>query len=135
MSDADRTTVETLQSALNNLDAEYKAADVILKSELHKLQAQDLVIEERLSALEDAYKLADDALMAGLRKLQTALENLQTELNAKDSAIEEKVEILAADSSATAFVYKVINIIISCVAALLILTMIVYIVRNLKAKK
>ena len=135
MSDADRTTVETLQSALNNLDAEYKAADVILKSELHKLQAQDLVIEERLSALEDAYKLADDALMAGLRKLQTALENLQTELNAKDSAIEEKVEILAADSSATAFVYKVINIIISCVAALLILTMIVYIVRNLKSKK
>ena len=133
MSESDNTNVQQLKAALDKLEEEYKAADVILDGKLTGLQAYDVVVGERLDALESAYKTADDALMAGLEKLQTALEEMRGSLNDKDAALEEKVDLLASDNRDAEFVYTVVNICLAGVAVLLFAVLIVRVVKNRKS--
>ncbi len=107
--DANETDIESKISAL---DSAYKAANVLINSDIAGLKAQDSALSQSIAALDYAYKAADEALWAGIRQ------------------VEEKHDALEQESEKTALTYTIVNTVLGSIAAGLIVTLVVKAVKK-----
>ena len=75
--------IADLEGTLADLDAAYKAADTLIRSEF---AAADSALAEKIAALEAAYKAADSALQSAVDGVQANLDKAVADLNASIAA-------------------------------------------------
>ena len=109
--------VSEFDKAIADLDAAYQAADALINSEIADLKRQDEAIRTSIAALESAYKAADAVLLSGLEQVQAALEGVDQDLAEKDR---------------TGNIYMIVNIALGCVAAGLVVMLVIRMVKNRK---
>ena len=103
------------------MDSAYKAADVLLRSDL---TAADEELEAKITALETAMRAADSALRAGIQDLQERLNEIKAELDIRDDELESKLNLVIAENEKIELTYRIIIIIIATIEAILVVIII-----------
>ena len=124
--------VGTLNEKILALEAAYKAADNLIKSEIAAITGIDGSIYTSLTALETAYKAADATLKIAIENLQKKLDSVQDELEGKDKFLETEINNITAENDRLARIYMWVNIALGALAAVLLAMLIV---KAVKAKK
>ena len=107
---------ETLNDKITALDTAYKAADIIINSDIAALKDTDENIKASITALDTAYKAADTALQ---RAIETVQDNLDTAVEELNGSLTAGVETLNGKITALDTAYKAADTIInSDIAAL-----------------
>ena len=89
------TNEADIEDKLAKLDEAYKAADVLINSEIVGLKAEDVAIRQNIADLEDEMNEADKALENAIKAVQDNLDAAKTELqnaiDTNEADIEDKV--------------------------------------------
>ena len=111
---ANGSDVEAKVSAMNSA---YRAADALINSDIAGLKAQDSALAQSIAALDSAYQAADEALWQGIRQ------------------VEGKHDALQEENEKTEFIYMIVNYVLGGVAAVLIVTLVVKIIKKKKTQQ
>ncbi len=104
-----------LEEKVEEMNAAYKAADVLINSDIASLKAQDSALAESIAALDSAYKAADEALWEGIRQ------------------VEGKHDSLQQDNEKTERTYTIVNSVLGGVAVIMFVVLIVKVIKRKKS--
>ncbi len=110
-------TKADLEGKLAAVDAAYKAADALLDSDIAALQGKDGELAQSIAALDAAYKAADEILWASIRQLQGNLDAIEQE------------------NGQISLTYMIVNLVLGGIAAVLILTLMIKVLKKKPSQK
>ena len=106
-----------LEGKLAAVDAAYKAADALLDSDIGALTEKDGELAQSIAALDAAYKAADEILWASIRQLQGNLDAIEQE------------------NGQISLTYMIVNLVLGGIAAVLILTLMIKVLKKKPSQK